>query len=38
VELEEAKGTSDEMYGVVVSAHASEIPAGFDSSYVLFYG
>jgi hypothetical protein len=39
-ELEEAKGTSDEMNSVVVSvsAHASLIPAGFGSSDVLFYG
>jgi Uri superfamily endonuclease len=33
-ELEEAKGTSDVMNGVVVSAHASQIPAGFGSSDV----
>jgi hypothetical protein len=38
VELEEAKGTSDEMYGVVVPAHASQIPAGFGSSEVFFCG
>jgi hypothetical protein len=36
--LEEAKGTSDEMNGVVVPAHASQIPAGFGSSDVLFCG
>ena len=37
-ELEEAKGTSDEMNVVVVSAHASQFPAGSGSSDVLFCG
>jgi hypothetical protein len=37
-ELEEAKGTSGEMNGVVVSAHASQIPAGSGSSDVIFCG
>jgi hypothetical protein len=36
-ELEEAKGTSDEMDGVVVSAHASQISAGFGSSDALLW-
>jgi hypothetical protein len=37
-ELEEAKGTSVDMNGVVVPAHASQIPAGFGSSDVAFCG
>jgi hypothetical protein len=37
-ELEEAKGTSDEIDSSVVSAHASQVPAGFGSSDVLFCG
>ena len=37
-ELEEAKGTSGEMNGVVVSAHAGQVPAGSGSSDVLFCG
>ena len=37
-ELEEAKGTSDEMNGIVVSDHASQIPAGSGSSDVRFCG
>jgi len=37
-ELEEAKGTRDDMNGVVISAQARRVPAGPGFSDVLFCG